>query len=213
MTPPTSTEEFIRTLARRPVPAGFHPLGAGLAMLAAGALGLALFLTVFGMRDDLLQAFSTPVTLAKSVVPLIAGVLALGLAVTSARPGARLTLWILLLPLAMALILFSGRLGQLPLRDTPAELMGQSALACLLSITALAFAPTLLGLIALRRGATTRPCLSGALVGTAAGALVAAGYALHCTEDSPLFYTLWYGLGIALSALGGAIAANRLLRW
>lgn len=213
MTPPPSTDEFIRTLARQPVPSGFHPLGAGLAMLAAGALGLALFLTVFGIRSDLALTLAAPVTLAKSVLPLIAGGLALALALASARPGARLSLWPLLLPLAMALILFAGQLGQAPAAQVAAEMMGRSALACLLSITALALAPVVLGLICLRRGASTRPALSGALVGLAAGALVAAGYALHCTEDSPLFYTLWYGLGIALSTLGGAVAGRIVLRW
>ncbi|WP_323039545.1 NrsF family protein [Gemmobacter sp.] len=213
MTNRPDTDDFIRSLARRPVPAAFRPVGTGLAMLAAGGLGLGLFLGVFGMRGDLGPALSAPVTLAKLVLPGGVAAMALWLALASARPGARLWLWPLLVPLAMALILVAGRLGQLAPGQIPAEVMGRSALACLLSIAALALAPTVLGLICLRRGATTRPLLSGALVGMAAGAMVAAGYALHCTEDSPLFYTLWYGLGIALSATGGAIAGQQLLRW
>ncbi|MBD3765305.1 MAG: DUF1109 family protein, partial [Rhodobacterales bacterium] len=42
---------------------------------------------------------------------------------------------------------------------------------------------------------------------------VAAGYALHCTEDSPLFFVLWYGLGILVPTLAGAWLGRRLLAW
>jgi hypothetical protein len=38
-------------------------------------------------------------------------------------------------------------------------------------------------------------------------------YSLVCTEDSPLFYVTWYGLGILLVAGLGAALGARLLRW
>ncbi|HBT01009.1 MAG TPA: hypothetical protein DEB47_14365 [Citreicella sp.] len=69
------------------------------------------------------------------------------------------------------------------------------------------------GLALLRRGAPTRPVLSGALTGLAASAGTAAGYALHCTEDSPLFYVSWYGLALCLASALGAWLGHRHLRW
>ena len=69
------------------------------------------------------------------------------------------------------------------------------------------------GLWALRRGASTRPARTGALLGLAVGALATVGYSLHCTEDSPMFYVTWYGLGMGISAALGALAGRRLLRW
>ena len=61
-----------------------------------------------------------------------------------------------------------------------------------------------------RAGArSTRPRASGALAGLLAGAIAAAIYALHCTETSPLFYAIWYGLAIlaVTAARRGARAA------
>ena len=59
----------------------------------------------------------------------------------------------------------------------------------------------------------TRPRASGALAGLLAGAIAAAIYALHCTGDSPLFYAVWYGLGIlaVTGARRGARAAPAAL--
>ncbi|MFD1881195.1 NrsF family protein [Paracoccus pacificus] len=51
------------------------------------------------------------------------------------------------------------------------------------------------------------------LVGLASGTAAAAGYTLHCAEDSPLFYVTWYGIAIALAAIIGAVLEHRFLRW
>jgi hypothetical protein len=41
----------------------------------------------------------------------------------------------------------------------------------------------------------------------------AAGYALHCTDDSLPFIALWYGGAIVMCTLAGAVLGPRLLRW
>jgi hypothetical protein len=51
------------------------------------------------------------------------------------------------------------------------------------------------------------------VAGLAGSALSAAVYALHCTEDSPLFYVTWYGLAIAGVTLVSTLIAARSLRW
>ncbi|TGN61572.1 DUF1109 domain-containing protein [Paracoccus liaowanqingii] len=138
---------------------------------------------------------------------------ALWLALRSARPGARLPLWVLALPALVAAGLFLARLVQTPPGLIAPGILGHSAAACLLSITALSSPAIVLGLTLFRRGAALCPALTGGLVGLAASAGVTAGYALHCNEDSPLFFTTWYGLAILICTAAGALAGRRLLRW
>ena len=53
----------------------------------------------------------------------------------------------------------------------------------------------------------------GRLAGLASGGLATAIYALHCTEDNPLFFVTWYGLAILLMAGVGALCGRWVLRW
>lgn len=211
MTPKQRTEDLILTLAARPVPRVI-PAGATVTGLVA-LLGLVigLFLWVLGLRPDLPAALAEPAVLAKSLLPLVLFVVAFRLALVSLRPGARLPVWPLALPLAAGLVLAGQRVwGGGPLLT---EMLGRTAMACVTSISLLSVVPLLAGLILMRQGAPTRPILTGGLTGLATGAAIAAGYALHCTEDSPLFFMIWYSLGIVVAASCGAALGHRLLRW
>lgn len=213
MTQPQETEAFIATLARAPAP---EPLRRGRMALRVGtglALGLAAVLALLGIRPDLGAALTTPVVAAKTVVPLLLALFALTLTFATTHPGRRAPLWPLLLPLALALALFLGRALDTPPADWRAELLGHTVRACLLSITTISAAPLVLGLAALRRGASTRPALTGGLWGLAVGALATVGYTLHCNEDLPMFYVAWYGLAILIAGAVGAVAGARVLRW
>ncbi|MBL4916940.1 NrsF family protein [Szabonella alba] len=213
MTPEHRTENLIRDIAVRPLPQPYAP-GALLGMvLGLIGLGLALFMGLFGFRPDLASAVTALPVQAKSLLALALAAPAFGLALASARPSAPLRLWPLALPGLVAAALVLQRLLAVPPGMAGAEMMGQTALACLMSITALSALPLMAGLWLMRRGAPTRPGLTGGLLGLAVGAGVAAGYALHCTEDSPLFFVLWYGTGIALAALTGAVLGRLVLRW
>lgn len=68
-------------------------------------------------------------------------------------------------------------------------------------------------LAAIRQLAPTRPALTGAAAGLAAGALAATLYGLHCPEQAAAFVATWYTLGIAAATALGALAGGRLLRW
>ena len=65
----------------------------------------------------------------------------------------------------------------------------------------------------LRRGASSQPVLAGMQAGLIAGAISTIVYANFCTEDDPMFYGIWYGCGIAISMLIGALSGWRFLRW
>ncbi len=212
MTERRTTEDLIRQLAASPAPAPFHPGAAVGGMLALLALGLGLFLLVCGLRADLVAAWAQVPVQAKTILPVLLSLLALRLALRASVPGRRLALWPLALPVALAGLLLVHRLAVAD-GSLLAEAIGRTALACLASITLLSLPPLAAGIFFLRRTAPTQPILTGALLGLAAGAGVAAGYALHCTEDSPLFFVTWYGLGIAAAGGIGAGLGHRFLRW
>jgi len=213
MTPRQSTADLIRDLSSQAPPPRFSPRGAVVAIVIAVAVGVGLYWLVFGLRPDLDRAVALPMTWLKSALPFALAVLAMVQAVASARPGAHLRLWTLALPAAIAAMLVLYRLTTATEDQVLPEMVGQTAAACLLSVTALSVVPVTLGLLLLRRGAPTRPGLTGACLGIATAAAVASGYALHCTEDSPLFFVLWYGLAIAITAGLAALAGRRFLRW
>jgi hypothetical protein len=213
-TMPRSTEELIRSLAGQPVPAPLTPAAAAGRMGAAMLLCLAVFLSVAGFRPGLLAALESRWWVeSKALLPLVLFLLALRPALGSARPGAPLRLWPLALPVAAGGALVLQRLATMGDAPVGSEMMGRTAFACVSLISLMAAAPLAVGLRALRRGAPTRPGLTGALLGLTSAAGVAAGYALHCPEDSPLFFVLWYGLAILLVTGAGAALGHRLLRW
>jgi hypothetical protein len=53
----------------------------------------------------------------------------------------------------------------------------------------------------------------GAVGGLLAGALGATVFAMHCTNDSPLFVAIWYVLAIGLMSLFGLVVGRQALRW
>ena len=38
-------------------------------------------------------------------------------------------------------------------------------------------------------------------------------YSMHCIEDDPAFYGIWYSVGVLLVMLIGGLLGRRLLRW
>ncbi|RAI33887.1 NrsF family protein [Rhodoplanes serenus] len=121
-----------------------------------------------------------------------------------------------LVALAAPLLLAVGVLVELAVVDAAAwrtRLIGDNAVACLLSIPLLS-APVLAAVILfLRKGAPTRPDLAGVFAGLLGGGLGAFLYASHCPDDSPLFVATWYPLAIAGVVLGSRVLAMKLTRW
>lgn len=213
MTNRSSTDHLIDRLAASPPPPPLSVRSLALPMLMSLVLTLGLFMVLIGPRADLFRALAVPEVAAKTLLPLAVALLALALAVQSARPARVLRPGLLAVPAAVALVLFSARLMQTPSGLVVPEVVGQSALVCLLSITTLSVPAIIAGLMFFRRGASPRPALTGAMIGIASAAGAASGYALHCTEDSPLFFITWYGIAIVAAGLGGGVSGRRILRW
>ena len=116
------------------------------------------------------------------------------------------------MPLVLAAAVV-GELVALPEAAWMPALVGHTSRQCLGLITLMSLPLLAVALWALRRGASTRPTSSGALAGLLSGGAAAAIYAVHCTEDSPLFYAVWYVLAILAATALGAALGRRWLRW
>lgn len=124
-----------------------------------------------------------------------------------AAPGVALLIVLAMLALGAGQFLAAAPAGRLALW------LGQSWKVCSPLILLLALPIYACLTIALRALAPTRPALTGAAAGLAAGALAATLYGLHCPEQAAAFVATWYTLGIAAAAALGALVGRRLLRW
>lgn len=186
-----------------------------MAILFGMVISVGIFALVLGPRPDLATAVTHPVTLAKTALPLLLGLLSLPLALRAARPGAHpglvgRVIW--LLPAAAA-ALFFWSVATIPATGRLVAFRGHSIPICLPMIVVLSAPVAFLLFRALRAGAPEYPGRCGALAGLAAAGFATTLYSLFCNEDAPLFYVFWYGIGIAIVTLAGHVAGKRFLRW
>jgi len=181
---------------------------------AAAAAGLAFYATM-GIRPDLMAALSQFPVLFKLTFPIMMAVAAFGAVVQLTRPGARLDGWglaLLIAPAVVAASFWATALGT-PLSGWASAITGDSVGVCMLFIPLIGTPILFATLFALRRGASTRPRLTGLMAGLLSGSASAAVYAPYCTDDSPMFWGVWYVLAIGVVAVSGALLGPRLLRW
>lgn len=207
------TEQLIRALAAdAPAPAPMQAtLFAGL--IPAALLGMAGLWAVLGYRPDLATALVTPVSALRLVLTLALFAVAVPMCLAVARPEGVARLWPLAVVAALALALFGWTLLSTPPEARLAGIYGKTLVACLVTVPLISVLPVSAVMTMMRRGAVTRPALAGALAGLAGGGVGAAIYALHCTEDNPLFYVTWYGLAILIVTAVSSLVGSRVLRW
>jgi hypothetical protein len=209
------TDDLIRALAAdtvRPVSPRTVLLLGLVPSLAVAAL--AVWVTL-GFRDDLATSVTTPVSVLRFILTGILGLAATRLALLLARPegAGTVRLWPLAAVAAAALGLLLWAYVTTPADARQMATVGKTMTTCLVTIPLLSILPVGSLLVALRRGATTAPARAGFVAGLAGSGFAAAVYALHCTEDSPLFYVTWYGLAIMGVAVVSAVIGARSLRW
>ena len=185
-----------------------------LALACAFALSAALFFWQLGWRPDIGEARGMLPFLFKFVVTGALLVPATILVTRLARPDATPGLWGWALLIA-PLLLVAGSSADLiasPSNVWTTKLIGTHAAACVTLIVLLSTLPLAALLFALSRE-RPRSRVAGAVAGIGAGALAATLYAMHCTDDSPLFVATWYTIAIGIMALAGSVLGERLLRW
>lgn len=209
------TDDLIRALAADARPGWRLSSAFALALVvgvvaAAGvfALNLSPRPHLFALLVEWRLVFKFAVTLSLAASALVLALRLSQPGVSAARAGRALLVPVLMLAAGVA-----AELVTTPASQWRTELVGRYAVYCTTLIPLIA-APALGALLlALRRGAPTRPALAGAAAGLAAGGIGAALYALHCVDDSPLFVLAWYGIAVAVVTAVGALAGSRLLRW
>jgi hypothetical protein len=185
------------------------------AVVAATIVFGGAFLAIAGIRPDLSTALAQFNVLLKQIVPPFVSVAGLGLTLRLSQPGARTGSWPWLLAAAPLAVLAAMvyTMAILPMEFWPVAARGHSRATCL-SMIPLISAPVLAAsLVALRRGAPTRPGLCGAAAGLTSATAATTAYAFFCTDDSPLFYGIWYTLAILAVVLAGYLLGRRTLRW
>ena len=209
------TEDLIRALAADTQDT--RPMASRMLMVLVPAMlvSLAALWLVLGFRADLAEALRIPDSVARFALTGALGLLGARIALVLARPEGRdvVRLWPLLAVAAAAAALLAWAYVTTPAEGVQMKVVGKTLTTCLVTIPLLSILPVTSIMWALRQGATTAPVLAGFVAGLGGGGLSAAIYALHCTEDSPLFYVPWYGLAIAGVTLVSTLIGARLLRW
>ncbi len=157
----------------------------GVAMVAAAVFLLA----TIGVRDDLAAALETVRFPLKFVVTLTLAAAAFPVVLRAARPiePKRLAFLPLLAPVAVIGVFCTGELVMLPPSAWGAAAHGVNGSYCLVFVPTLSLMPLAATLLALRRAAPASPTFAGAVAGLLSAGLGATIYAVHCTDDSPLF--------------------------
>jgi hypothetical protein len=184
--------------------------------LAVGALVAAvLFSYSLGVRPDIASALLTWRFDAKLAIVLLCFATALWLTLRLMRPDAVLgaAAFALALPLLFLTVAVGWELSSTRADTWLMRAVGTNSRVCLAAITGLAMVPLAALLVGLRAGAPRSPAMAGAAAGLLAAALAATLYAVHCSDDSPLFVVLWYVPAIAVITLAGAAVGSRVLRW
>lgn len=211
------TDELIDLLARDAAPVKSDALPGRLSGLAIAGAVVALVIMVpwIGFRPDFPAALADPTFWMKMAYTFGLAVAGFVLAERLSRPGVTSRLgWTLAAACAAAITALAFiQLAAMPPADMPAAIMGGSWDSCPWLIFALALPGLAAILWTMHRFAPTRPALAGAAAGLLAGGVSASVYGLHCDESAAVFVALWYSLGIATTALTGAIVGSRVLRW
>lgn len=210
------TDDLIKGLAAD-ASVSAMPMGRAwlLALAAAATIAGAVFFATIGLRPDIVDAAETVRFVFKPVVTIVLALTAFMALLVLSRPASdggvaisRLAVVPLLLLGAVAL-----ELVVIPAGQWSARLIGTNAVVCLTYIPLIGIGPLAVFLLVLRHGAPTHPVLAGTAAGLLAGGIAATFYAMHCTDDSPLFVATWYTVAIVGLAALGALAAPRIARW
>jgi hypothetical protein len=187
----------------------------GAAVAAGAGVAVAAVVVALGLRSGLDNSWSFVPVLLKVAFAFALLVPASIFLIRLARPGGErgTSLALLAFPFLAIVVVAAFSLALAPSVHWSGMVAGRDWLECILSIPLIAIVPFAMLVWAVRRAAPTDLARTGALVGMVAGCLSAAGYALHCVDDSVPFVALWYGGTIALCTFAGWTLGPRLLRW
>lgn len=186
-----------------------------LALVVGNIIAGIMFFGGIGFRPDIVFAMGTTRFLVKFAVTLPLALTATAAMLRAAQPGASFGVrgWALAISPTILMSAVLIEIATVPPPLWGSRMMGTNAQNCLTLIPLLSIGPLACLLLALRKGASTRPGLAGAIAGLAASGIAATFYATNCTDDSPLFVAVWYPLAAAFVTLIGCLSGRRFLRF
>lgn len=184
-------------------------------VMVAATLG-AVLLMILGVRHDLPDALHSVIPYWKSGMFILIGAGALLVATRLGLPGRPVGLLGPGLMIAGVTGLVSFLAGMMIAAPSQTHFLQslsmRNSMVCLSSCVGLGLIVYGVGVLVLRRLAFMRPERAGFFLGLASGALIAATYAWHCTEDNPLYVGLWYGTAVLSTGVIGAVLGRWALR-
>jgi hypothetical protein len=187
----------------------------GIAVAAGAAVAAIAVLLVLGPRSGLTTLETFFPALVKVVLTFIILVPATIYLIRLTRPGGerRSSIALVALPFVAVMLLIGVSLTFAPSAHWHGAILSNESIECLISIPLIAIVPFAVIVWTVRQMAPTDLSRTGAFAGLVAGCLSAAGYALHCADDSVPFFALWYVGTIALCTFAGWKLGPKLLRW
>lgn len=187
----------------------------GMTVVGSAILSLAAAAIILGVRSDLPRTDAALFLVFKILFALAVSASAAFCLIRLARPGGeRNVSWLAAaMPILAILLLAAASLMLTSPSHWHSAVLGHYWLECVVFIPVIATVPFVSVFWVLSRMAPTDLVRVGAFAGLVSGGIGAAGYALHCTDDSLPFVAVWYGGTIALCALAGAVIGPKLLRW
>ena len=211
------TDDLISVLSTNVEVVDHRRVGRNICMVivAGAAMAVATVFLVLGPRAGLTTLEPLLPPLLKVAFTLIILVPASLYLIRLTRPGGerRASVALAAFPFIAVMLLVVLSFGFAPSSHWGATIHSDQWLECLISIPLIAIAPFSVIVWAVRQMAPTDLARTGAFAGLVAGCLSATGYALHCADDSVLFFAVWYGGTIALCTFAGWKLGPRLLRW
>lgn len=190
-----------------------YPLRSAAGLAATVLVVLGLVLATIGPRAGLLTGALTTMITMKLAATIAAAGAGFWLARRLSQPVSHGRSLIWLLPAGVIAVLSLWDLATFGTDGWRSRMAGDTALYCVTLIPLVSALPLAVLLRILRARAAASPTLAGAAAGLAAAGIGASIYALHCTEDSPLFLALWYSLAAGIVVAAGAVAGRRMLAW
>lgn len=209
-----STDSLIRQLSTDLLPIRRRNIARETFWLASlGTLELALFLGLGLMRSDMAQALGHPFMWWKlgSLAALV--VISVTTALRSFSPTASPRKGLLLIGSVIGLIALAGALVDPSQADSASVLTRLEplhGLACATCIVVLSLPMVIMLSIFMRKGASTHPEATAAVVGLAGGSWGALVFAFCCPMNDPLYVFVWYALACSTLALVARMLLPRL---
>lgn len=211
------TDKLIEMLSTNVEPVKRWQIGKTLtwALVIGGAVSFCLMLATVGLRSEGTGGLRIGVLAVKLLFALSLVGMGAALLVKLIRPGqdGRKLFRLIFLPFFAAGFAGIVTLALQPPAAWHRMILGTEWATCLYCIPLFAIVPFAVLIWALRKGAPTNLKRTGAVAGLIAGALGAAIYAFHCSDDSLPFLAIWYGAMVLICTWIGAILGPRLLRW